>query len=262
MARRLGEYQAYLFDVDGTLVRPGEALPGIPAAIHALRRAGKTVRFVTNNSNYPQAEVAARFRSFGLPADEGDVFSALTGAVTLIRAERPGARVHVFGSDGLRGELRRAGLTVTDGEDAQYVVAGYNPGVSLENIGRAMRTVLAGAKLIAVNRDRRYMGHEELVPGAGVFVAMLETATGRPADVVVGKPSPAIIQEAMASIGCAPADCLIVGDNLESDMAAAHAAGVDSLMVLTGVSQERDIAATTFAPTHLLTSVAELPNHL
>jgi HAD superfamily hydrolase (TIGR01450 family) len=255
--RSLADYDAYLFDVDGTLLTPGGALPGVPEALAALRSAGKAIRCVTNNSALTRPAVAARFQSFGLPVEPAEVFSALAATVQMIRTEKPRARVHVFGSDGLREELSVGGLIVTDDEDADYVVAGYNPSVDLEGIGRAMRSVMAGARLIGINRDRRYMGRDELVPGAGVFVAALEVATGQSA-TIIGKPSPTIVREAVASVGCGAEACLFIGDNLESDIAAARAVGIDGLLVMTGVASPEELATSPIRPTHVLPSVADL----
>src|SRR5688572_23055610 len=106
--RRLTDYEAYLFDVDGTLLRPGGALPGAADAIEMLRAHGKAVRAVTNNSNHPRHRVAERFRRHGLPLDDHEVFSALTATAHFIAHERPGARVHVYGSQGMRYEMEQA----------------------------------------------------------------------------------------------------------------------------------------------------------
>jgi ribonucleotide monophosphatase NagD (HAD superfamily) len=121
-----------------------------------------------------------------------------------------------------------------------------------------MRALLRGARFVAVNVDRTYVGQDGgLVPGAGVFVAALERAVGRPPDVIVGKPSITLLHEAAESIGQVPAACLYVGDNPESDITGAHAAGMDAALVLTGVASAADPESADPAE-HLLTSVADL----
>jgi HAD superfamily hydrolase (TIGR01450 family) len=225
MTRSLTDYAAYLFDIDGTLLRPGSTIPGAIEALATLKANGKAVRAVTNNSRMAHHAVAERFRQSGLPLDDDEVFSALTATARFIAHEHPGATVFPFGADGLIYELREAGLQVTDAERADYVVAGYFPEINLEAMTRAMRALLHGARFVAVNVDRRYVGSEGPIPGAGAFVAALERASGRLPDVIVGKPSITIVQEAVASVGQPASECLFVGDNIEAVVVAAHTAG-------------------------------------
>ena len=262
MRRPLGDYDAYLFDVDGTLLGPTGAIPGAAETIAALKARGLAVRAVTNNSRQPIREVAERFRRHGLPLEDADVFSALVATAQHVAHHHPGARVHVFGSAGLRSELKRWGLVVTDGEAADVVVVGLHRELDYAALTRATRALLGGARFVAINVDRLYVGSDGLIPGAGTFVAALERAVGRGPDVVVGKPSTTILGEAAASAGCQPAACLYVGDNPEADVAAAHAAGMDALLVLTGVARPDGLGPPALAADHVLPSVADLAAHL
>jgi 4-nitrophenyl phosphatase len=249
-------YAAYLFDVDGTLVYPDRAVPGAAQALRTLKAHGKAVLAVTNNSSLGRHELAERFRGLSLPLEDTEVFSALVATAQLVAHEQPGARVHVFGNPGLRAELERWGLEPTDRADADYVVVGNHHSVTYDAFTHAIRALLQGARFVAVNADRMYVSDGGLVPGAGVFVAGLERAVGRPPDVIVGKPAVTILHEAAASVGKSPADCLYVGDNPEADMAGAHAAGMDALLVLTGVANGAEDCEE--APEHVLPSVADL----
>ena len=256
-ARRLDSYAAYLFDVDGTLVYHDHAVPGAAEALRALKARGKNVLAVTNNSSLARHELAERFRKFGLPLEDHEVFSALVATAQLVAHEKPGARVHVFGNPGVAAELARLGLTLTEGVDADYVVVGNHRGISYDKLTVAMRALLNGARFVAINVDRTYVGEDGgLVPGAGVFVAALERAVSRPPDVVVGKPSVTLLHEAAESIRQPPAACLYIGDNPEADIAGAHAAGMDAMLVLTGVASHANEAAD--PPEHILPSVADL----
>src|ERR671917_1550517 len=122
----------------------------------------------------------------------------------------------------------------------------------------AMRALLHGARFIAVNVDRRYAGGEGAIPGAGAFVAAIERASGRSPDVIVGKPSITIVQEAVASVGQPASECLFVGDNIEADVVAAHTARLPALLVWTGVRTPADPAASGVAVEHVADSVAAL----
>ncbi|MGE3270240.1 MAG: HAD-IIA family hydrolase [Chloroflexota bacterium] len=258
MSRSLTEYAAYLFDIDGTLLRPGSTIPGAVEALQALKANGKLIRAVTNNSRMAHHLVAERFRQFGLPLDDDEVFSALRATARFIAHERPGATVYPFGADGLIYELEESGLVVTDQDNADYVVAGYFPEINLESMKQAMRALLNGARFVAVNTDRRYVGDDGPIPGAGAFVAAIERAAGRTPDVVVGKPSITIVEEAVASVGLAAGECLFVGDNIETDVLAAHAVGLPSLLVWTGVSTPADLADSGVQVAHVAESVRAL----
>lgn len=261
MTRPLADYRAYLFDVDGTLLNADRAVAGAAETIAALKRAGKAVRAVTNNSSLGTAQVAERFRGAGLPLADPEVFSALTATAQLIAREQPGARVHVFGNPGLGPEMERFGLQPTEEPSADYVVVGNNYGVTYDRLTRAMRALLGGARFIAINVDRHFVGPDGgLIPGAGVFAAGLERAVGRGPDVVVGKPSVSLLLEATVSVGQDPAACLYVGDNPEADVHGAHAAGMDALLVLSGIAASEADAAD-HRPEHVLPSVADLARY-
>src|SRR5215472_3100079 len=175
--------------MDGTLTYQDQAIPGASETLRALKAAGKHVLAVTNNSSLGQHALAERFRRFGLPLEDQEVFSALVATARLVAHEQPGARVHVFGNPGLRTEVERCGLVVTDGTDADYVVVGNHRGITYDRLTTAMRALLRGARFVTVNMDRTYVGADgDLVPGCGAFAAALERATARAPDVVVGKP--------------------------------------------------------------------------
>jgi HAD superfamily hydrolase (TIGR01450 family) len=255
--RALGAYAAYLFDVDGTLIYPERAVPGAAEALMALRERDKRVLAVTNNSSLSRHELGERFRSYGLPLEDSDVFSALAATAQYIAHHSPGARVHVFGNPGLRVEIEGCGLVATDEVDVDYVVVGTHAGIDYQRLTLAMRALLGGARFVAVNVDRMYVGPDGgLIPASGVFVAGLERAVGRGPDVVIGKPSTTLLHEAAETIGVPPAECLFIGDNPESDVVGAHAAGMDALLVLSGVASAAEEC--TDPPEHVLPSVAGL----
>jgi HAD superfamily hydrolase (TIGR01450 family) len=257
LARALIEYAAYVFDVDGTLMYHDHPVPGAAEALGRVKAAGRHVLAVTNNSSLGQHALAERFRHFGLPLDDQEVFSALVATARLVAHERPGARVHVFGNPGLRSEIERFGLSATEGVDADYVVVGNHRGITYDRVTTAMRALLRGARFVVVNMDRTYVGPDgDLVPGCGAFAEVLAYAAGRPPDVVVGKPSITLLCEAAESVGSPPSECLYVGDNPEADVAGAHAAGMDALLVLTGVASSAEECPE--PPEHVLPSVADL----
>jgi HAD superfamily hydrolase (TIGR01450 family) len=255
----LSKYRAFLFDVDGTLVYPDEPVAGAPAAVAALKRAGRRVAVVTNNSFMSRAELHAKLVRLGFPFEPGEVVSAVVAAARYVARQQPGARVHVQGSPGLRTELRAAGLRLVTAERAEFLVVGHDPRVTYRKLLNSTRALLAGARFIAINRDGLIAAPGGFLPGCGMVVGALEAATGRSPEVVAGKPGPLLLQEAAGLVGCAVEECCFVGDNLGSDIGAAAAAGMASLFVLTGVDTSADLARFAAQPTYQLTSVAELP---
>jgi 4-nitrophenyl phosphatase len=261
--RPLGSFSAYLFDVDGTLVYPGRAIEGTPEALAALKRAGKRILIVTNNSTVSRAAMAAKLRGLGFPIEETDVGTAVVATAAFVAQERPGARVHVFGSQGLREELRRVGLQVVeDGVGAEYLVVGCDPDVSYDRLARALRVGLAGARMVAVNLDPYIYDPDGSFPGAAMFVGAIRAATGREPDVVVGKPSTLLLEEVLDILGLPASECLFVGDSLQTDVAGARAVGMPTLLVLTGVTDRAALAASAVQPDYVLDSAAELLAHL
>lgn len=234
------------------------AIQGVQAALETLKARGKQVLAVTNNSSLGRHAVAERFRRYGLPLADHEVFAALTATAQYVAHHYPGARVHAFGNPGLWGELRAFGVDATDDEtDVACVVVGNHHTVTYDAIARAMRALLNGADLVAVNADRHYRGADDkLIPGVGAWVGALEGATGKRPTAIVGKPSTTILLEAAASVGVQPGDCVYVGDNAEVDVVGAHAAGMDALLVYTGVSRADEAHAD--PPDHVLLSVADL----
>jgi HAD superfamily hydrolase (TIGR01450 family) len=259
----LGSYRAYLFDVDGTLMYPGRAIEGTADVLLALKRAGRRILIVTNNSTVSRAVMAARLRGLGFPIEESDVGTAVVATAAFVAQERPGARVHVLGSQGLREELRRVGLQVVeDGAGAEYLVIGCDPEVTYDRLARALRVALAGARVVAVNLDPFIYDPDGNFPGCGMFVGAIAAATGREPDVVVGKPSTLLLEEVLTLLGLPASECLFVGDSLQTDVAGARAVGMPSLLVLTGVTDRDTLAASPLQPEYVLDSAAELVAHL
>ena len=147
-------------NVDGTLIYPERAVPGAAEALAALKARGKAVRAVTNNSSLSRKELGDRFRAYGLPLEDEEVFSALAATAQFVAHEAPGARVHVFGNRGLRAEIERLGLITSDEIEVDYVVVGTHREITYDRLTLAMRALLHGARLVAVNADRMYASVE------------------------------------------------------------------------------------------------------
>jgi len=248
-------YDLVLFDLDGVVYLGSQAIPEARGSIQATVDGGTHVAYVTNNASRRAAEVADLLRSMGVPARDEEVVTSGAAAAQMLAAQWPaGSAVLVVGSPSLREELRSVGLTPVDGaaDKPVAVVQGYGSTVGWADLAEGCLALRAGARWMATNTDATMPSSRGPVPGNGSMVAALSTALGgRQPDVVVGKPEPALFQVAAERRGSRHA--LVVGDRLDTDIEGAIRAGMDSLLVLTGVSTAADVVHATpeERPTHL-----------
>lgn len=234
-------YDTGLFDLDGVVYIGAHAVPGAPAALDQARSRGMRVMFLTNNASRTPEAVAAHLTGVGVPATAEDVVTAAQAAAGLV-AERvpPGARVLVVGGDGLVAALRERGLVpvFSASERPSAVVQGFHPDVGWRQLAEGAYAVAAGIPWVASNVDVTLPTDGGLAPGNGALVEVIRLATGRD-PVVAGKPGPTLFTEALTRTGGRRP--LVVGDRLDTDVEGAHAAGLPSLLVLTGVTRLRDL---------------------
>jgi HAD superfamily hydrolase (TIGR01450 family) len=259
--RLVDAYDLVILDLDGVVYLGDQPVPGATAAVARLRREGPPVVFVTNNASRSPGEVAGRLAELGMEAAPEEVLtSAGVAADQLADRLAPGSAVLVVGSEALAGEVRRAGLQpVRAAEDKPAaVVQGYAPRVGWAELAEAGLAIQAGAAWVVTNLDPTLPSPRGPLPGNGALVAALATALGREPDLVVGKPEPALFTTAARRAGAvAP---LVVGDRLDTDIAGAHRAGMDSLLVLTGVTDLAQARTATGErrPSHLGTDLDAL----
>jgi phosphoglycolate/pyridoxal phosphate phosphatase family enzyme len=239
-------YELIVFDLDGVVVLGDRPVDGAPEALERLRGLGKKIRFVTNNASRRRDEVAALLTGIGVAADPGEVLTSAAAAAKLLADRFPGgSRVLVVGAQALADEVEAAGLTaVTRAEhEPVAVVQGYGPKVGWEQLAEACVAIRGGARWVATNTDKTLPTPRGPLPGNGALVAALATALGRQPDLVVGKPEPALFLAAAGETGSD--GTLIVGDRLDTDIMGANRAGMDSLLVLTGVATAEAARAAT-----------------
>lgn len=240
--RELPEPKALLFDLDGTLYRGGERVPGADGLIRRLAAAGIPCWFVTNNSSRTPEDVAAHLRNMEIPADPGQVISSALAAADYASRLRPGGRAFVIGEAGLRQALTESGIRILDESDegpADMVVQGIDRKFTYEKLAAAVRHMLEGAAYLLTNPDRLLPTDGGLMPGAGSLGASLSAASGKD-PVVIGKPSAILMDFALKRAGVEPKEAWVVGDNPFTDIAAAVNAGCPSVLTLTGLCSAGD----------------------
>jgi glycerol-1-phosphatase len=237
-------YQLIIFDLDGVVYLGTEPVSGAAQAIEATVDGGTAVTFVTNNASRRAADVGALLRGMGVKARDSDVLTSAQAAAELLESDLPaGSPVLVVGAPALAEEIRAAGLTPVERADARplAVVQGYGPDVGWVQLAEACVAIRAGAQWVATNTDVTLPSPRGPLPGNGSLVAALATALGREPDVVVGKPEPTLFR--LAAQHRSADRVLVVGDRLDTDIEGANRAGLDSLLVLTGVSTPTDVLA-------------------
>lgn len=247
---------ALLLDVDGTLLDADDAaLPGAVEAVEALTAAGVGIRLLTNTTRRPRSEVARRLRAAGFRIDEHALFTAPVAAAHWLAA-RDLRRIALFVADETRADFE--GFTLTEDAPQAVVVGDLGSGWDAEMLNRAFLPVLSGARLVALQKNRWW--HSSLGPAldAGAYVAALEYAAGAEA-TVLGKPSPDFFRLAAASLGTDPSRIAVVGDDIDSDIAGAVAAGMHAVLVRTGKYRADTFARARVRPEVVLDSVAGLP---
>ncbi len=233
----IARYDHILLDLDGCVWRGEEPTEGAIDAIAALRTAGKRIAFVTNDTQLTGEEYVRKLWRLGFQGSVEEVVTA-GGALQFVLAERfGGGAAFVIGSPAIKGHVESAGLRIVNdtafASRADVVVVAYHPEFDYGELRAAAIAARRGAFLIAANRDATFPMPDGLWPGTGSIVAAVETASGCRA-AIVGKPEPVLIRTALDRLGAGRA--LMIGDRIDSDLGAAHAAGIDGATVLTGAS--------------------------
>ncbi|MFC4597945.1 HAD-IIA family hydrolase [Cohnella hongkongensis] len=232
--------EALLFDLDGTLYRGHEPIPGAGRLISGLRSRGMLSMFVTNNSTRTPREVAEHLREMGVDAPEEAIVTSAMAAADYAGKHYPGAAVYAIGEKGLKQALAAAGLRLAEsGEPAQLVVQGLDRGLEYGRLAEAVRHLLNGAGFVQTNPDRLLPIEGGFLPGAGSLGAALQAATGIE-PVVIGKPSGILMDYSLRISGTSPGGSWVIGDNPHTDLAAARDAGCPAILVLTGLCTADD----------------------
>jgi HAD superfamily hydrolase (TIGR01450 family) len=254
-------YDLVILDLDGVVYLIDRPVPGAVEAIAELHRSGPPVAYATNNASRRADEVAALLTNMGVVASAAEVLTSARAAAALLGERYPaGSPVLVVGAEALRTEVRDAGLVpVARAHDTPVaVVQGYGPTVGWADLAEACIAVREGALWVATNTDRTLPSPRGPLPGNGALVAVLQTALGRDPDLVVGKPEPGLFTA--AAHRASARQPLVVGDRLDTDVEGAVRAGMDSLLVLTGVCGARDLLAAPASrrPTHVAAGLSAL----
>ena len=251
-------HRGWLLDLDGTVYRGEALIPGADTTIAALRAAGRRVAFLSNKPLQTRADYAAKLTRLGVPASAEDVVNSSLVLARHLRRLDPEAPVFVIGEPPLLAELAAHGFEVRPDARARWVVIAFDRTFDYAKLNTALQAVRGGARLIATNPDRTCPTEDGEIPDCAGMMAAVEAVTGATVEVVVGKPSPIMLDVALERLGVSPGDCVIVGDRIETDIAMGKRLGLGTVLVLTGVTAAADPRVAEIAPDLVLPSLREL----
>jgi NagD protein len=247
---------AWLTDMDGVLVHEGHVLPGAAELITQWETNGTPFLVLTNNSIYTPRDLSARLRAGGLNVPEDRIWTSALATASFLHSQNPNGSAYVLGESGLTQALHDVGYTQTE-INPDYVVLGETRNFNFENLTKAVRLINGGARFIATNPDPTGPSAEGVLPATGSVAALLTKATGKH-PYIVGKPNPMMFRSAMRKIGAHSESTGMIGDRMDTDVVAGIEAGLHTVLVLTGIADQKEIEKYPFRPTEILNSVQDL----
>lgn len=248
--------KSYILDMDGVLVRGSQAIPGAQQFIERLLETGTRFAILTNNPMYTPRDLQYRLESIGLKVPSESLYTSAMATAQFLSTQMPGGSAYVIGETGLTTALHDVGYVFTD-RDPDYVVLGETTNYNFERISKAVRLIASGARFIATNPDTSGPSEKGLEPACGAMAALIEAATGvKP--YFIGKPNPLMMRSALRFLGAHSEETIIVGDRMDTDVVAGMESGMETILVLTGVTREEDVSKFPYRPTRILPSIADI----
>jgi arabinose operon protein AraL len=251
-------YRGWLLDLDGTVYLGERLITGADEAIRGLRAAGRRVAFLSNKPLETRGDYARKLTRLGIPADPDDVINSSLVLARHLRGLDPGAPVYVIGEPPMLAEMRAHGFEVREDERVRWVVIAFDRTFTYAKLNIALQAAKGGARLIATNPDRTCPIEGGEIPDCAGMIAAVEAVTGKTVDAIVGKPSPIILEVALAALDVPAPEAVIVGDRIETDMLMGKQLGLSTILVLSGVTRADDPRIAAVAPDHVLRSIEEL----
>ena len=248
--------QGFICDMDGVIYHGNLLLPGVREFVDFLKRENKKFLFLTNSSERAPKELQQKLERLGLEVDEKHFYTSALSTAAFLKQQCPGGSAYVIGEPGLVGALYEAGFTMNE-VNPDYVVMGETHAYSFEKIERAVQLVRAGAKLIGTNPDLTGPVEGGIVPACKALMSPIELATGRNA-YYLGKPNPLMMRHGLSLLGVSPEECAIIGDRMDTDIVAGVECGIDTVLVLSGVTTEHEMRKFPYRPRYVLSGVGDI----
>ncbi|MFT4279985.1 HAD-IIA family hydrolase [Microbacterium sp.] len=254
--RTRADIECWLTDMDGVLVHENRPIPGAAELLAQWRDTGTPFLVLTNNPIFTPRDLSARLARSGLVVPEDRIWTSALATADFLHSQKPGGTAFVIGESGLTTALHEAGYVMTE-TDPDYVVVGETRQYSFEAITKAIRMINAGSRFIITNPDATGPTPHGVVPATGSFAALISHATGK-TPYVVGKPNPMMFRSAMNRIGAHSENTGMIGDRMDTDVVAGIEAGLHTILVRTGISDDAEVERYPFRPDEIVDSVADL----
>jgi NagD protein len=248
--------ESWLSDMDGVLVHEGQPVPGAPEFIGRLTSSDKPFLVLTNNSIYTARDLRARLGRMGIDVPETSIWTSALATAQFLDDQRPGGTAYVIGESGLTTALHDVGYVLSN-QEPDYVVLGETRTYSFSAITTAIRLINDGARFIATNPDATGPSNEGALPACGSVAALISKATGIE-PYFVGKPNPMMMRSALNTINAHSESTAMIGDRMDTDVLCGLEAGLETILVLTGISRREDVDRYPYRPSRIVESVAAL----
>jgi len=259
-------FKGYIFDLDGTVYLSDRLIPGAKRVIRLIREKGRKVVFLSNKPIQTGEDYAAKLTRLGIPTEPHEVINSTLVMVHYLKENASDARLFVVGEPPFVEELKRAGFVITEEpKEIDYVVVAFDRTFDYRKLNIAYQAIKLGAHFVATNPDRTCPVEGGEIPDCAGMIAAIEAVTQKKVEVIVGKPSPLMIQAAIDVMGLRSDECILIGDRLETDIKMGKEAGIATGIVLTGVTSEealRAIKHTPAQPDFVFQSIADVENLL
>lgn len=248
--------KSWLTDMDGVLWHEGAPIPGAQDVINHWLETETPFLVLTNNSSFTPRDLSARLQAGGLNVSEDRIYTSAMATADFLKTQQPGGKAFVIGEAGLTTAMHEADFVMTE-VNPDFVVLGETRNLSFDALTKAVRLIEKGARFMVTNPDATGPSLEGPIPAAGSVAALITKATGKN-PYVVGKPNPMMFRSAMRKISAHSETTAMIGDRMDTDVVAGIEAGLHTILVRTGISDDAEIAKYPFRPTEILDSVANL----
>jgi len=248
--------QGFICDMDGVIYHGNKLLPGVPEFVNWLRKEQKRFLFLTNSSERTPKELQQKLARLGLEVGECHFYTSALATAAFLKAQAPGCSVYAIGEAGLLNALYDAGLTMND-VNPEYVVIGEGKSYSLETLTHAVNLVMRGAKLVGANYDLTGPIEDGICPACRALISPIELATGKQA-YFCGKPNPLMMRTGLNLLGCHSADAVIIGDRMDTDVVSGIESGIDTILVLSGLSTRETVKTYAYRPSTIIKGVGDI----
>ncbi len=259
-------FKGFIFDLDGTVYRSDQLIPGAEGVIRLLRESKRKVVFLSNKPIQTREDYASKLTRLGIPTQPEDVINSTFVMTNYLKKIAPQAKLFVVGETPFIEELKRAGFKFTDeAKEVDYVVAAFDRTFDYGKLNIAFQAIKLGAHFVATNSDRTCPVEGGEIPDCAGMIAAIEAVTGKKVEVIVGKPSPLMIQTVLNVLGLRPEDCILIGDRIETDIKMGKEGGIATGIVLTGVTDEKtleDYKHSSIQPDFVFQSIADVESLL